>query len=408
MNCRNCNAPLENKILDLGFAPPSNAYLTEEDLRKPEKTYPLRLYVCNECFMVQTEDYSDREELFSNDYAYFSSVSSYWLAHAKSYCDMISPRLGLDNNKLVVEVASNDGYLLKNFVQKGIPCIGIEPTASTAEAAESLGVPVIRDFFGESFARDFIETHQKADLIICNNVYAHVPDINDFTAGLKTALNAGGTINIEFPHLLNLVQLNQFDTVYHEHYSYLCLHIVRKIFEKFGLKVYDVEKLQTHGGSLRIYGCHADDSKTTHQRVTDLLSEEQEAGLTDLSFYSQLQQRASGVKFDLLSFLLEKKKQGKKVVAYGAAAKANTLFNFAGVKSDLIPFICDAAKSKQGKYLPGSHIPILPVDALSEEKPDYIIIIPWNIKQEIMDQLDFTKSWGAKFVTLIPGLLEMQ
>jgi SAM-dependent methyltransferase len=278
MNCRFCNTPLRNRFLDLGYAPPSNAYLREADLMKPEKAFPLRLYVCENCLLVQTEDYSQCNELFSSDYAYFSSVSSFFLAHAKSYCEMITSRLGLNKDKFVLEVASNDGYLLKNFIALGIPCLGVEPTTSTAEAAEAIGIPVIREFFGETLALEFIKEHPKADLIIGNNVYAHVPDINDFTAGLKIALKPGGTITLEFQHLLNLVVSNEFDTVYHEHYSYLSLHIVCMIFEKHGLKVFDVEKINTHGGSLRIYGCHSDDPRSTSPDVFEILDEEDYAG----------------------------------------------------------------------------------------------------------------------------------
>lgn len=404
MNCRFCNTPLRNRFLDLGYAPPSNAYLREADLMKPEKAFPLRLYVCENCLLVQTEDYSQCNELFSSDYAYFSSVSSFFLAHAKSYCEMITSRLGLNKEKFVLEVASNDGYLLKNFIAQGIPCIGIEPTASTAEAAEALGIPVIREFFGETLALEFITEHPKADLIIGNNVYAHVPDINDFTAGLKISLKPGGTITLEFQHLLNLVVSNEFDTVYHEHYSYLSLHIVCMIFEKHGLKVFDVEKINTHGGSLRIYGCHSGDRRSTSPNVFEILDEEDYAGMNDMKFYSSLQPRANQVKYDLLLFLITQLRRGNLVAAYGAAAKANTLFNYAGIKPDLISFICDAAKSKQGKFLPGSHIPIVPVSELINRKPDYILIVPWNIKEEIMEQLDYTKEWGAKFVISMPEL----
>ncbi len=404
MNCRFCNTPLRNRFLDLGYAPPSNAYLREADLMKPEKAYPLRLYICENCLLVQTEDYSQCKELFSSDYAYFSSVSSFFLAHARSYCEMITPRLGLNKDKLVLEIASNDGYLLRNFVAQGIPCIGIEPTASTAEAAEALGIPVIREFFGEALAREFITGHQKADLIIGNNVYAHVPDINDFTAGLKIALEPAGTITLEFQHLLNLIVSNEFDTIYHEHYSYLSLHIVCRIFEKHGLKVFDVEKINTHGGSLRIYGCHSDDPRSASPDVFEILDEEDFAGMNDMKFYFSLQPRANQVKYDLLLFLITQLRQGKLVAAYGAAAKANTLFNYAGIKPDLISFICDAAKSKQGKFLPGSHIPIVPVSELINQKPDYILIVPWNIKEEIMEQLEYTKEWGAKFVISMPEL----
>ena len=404
MNCRHCKAPLSHKFLDLGYAPPSNAYLSEQDLLKPEQTFPLRLYVCRYCYLVQTEDYSSCEDLFAHDYAYFSSVSSSWLAHTQTYYQMIINRLGLGKEKLVVEIASNDGYLLKNFVAGGIPCIGIEPTASTAEVAESQAIPVIREFFGHSFAQRFIKEYKQADLIIGNNVYAHVPDINDFTAGLKTALIKGGIITLEFPHLLNLIRFNQFDTVYHEHYSYLSLQTVSIIFEKYGLRVFDVEKLTTHGGSLRIYGCHDDDERQTSEQVGNVLNEEKDAGMKDLFIYTSFQPKADKIKNDLLVFLIEQKRLEKKIAAYGAAAKGNTLMNYAGIKPDLISFVCDAAPSKQGKFMPGSHVPIVSPAVLEEQKPDWILIFPWNIAGEVMEQQAVVNKWGGKFVVAVPEL----
>jgi hypothetical protein len=404
MDCRFCKTPLNRKLLDLGYAPPSNAYLDRSDLVKPEATFPLRLYVCEKCFLVQTEDYSMCEELFTSDYAYFSSVSSSYLEHARSYCNQVIPLLGLDSESFVVEIASNDGYLLRNFVERGIPCVGIEPTFSTARVAESLGIPVIKEFFGEKFARNFVSNHRQADLIIGNNVYAHVPDINDFTGGLKIALKKGGTITLEFQHLLNMIRLNQFDTVYHEHYSYLSLHFVSRIFEKFKLRVFNVEKISTHGGSLRVYGCHHDDERITSPAVKEILNEEDQGGLNLLPFYYSWQTRVDKTKNELLRFLVKQRMMGRKVLAYGAAAKANTLFNYAGIRADLIPFICDAAASKQGKFLPGSHIPIVPVSHLEMHQPDYILIIPWNIKEEIIERLEFARQWKARFIIAIPCL----
>lgn len=404
MNCRHCTQPLEHVFLDLGFAPPSNAYLSAANLHAPETHFPLRLFVCSHCWLVQTEDYAQADELFRPDYAYFSSTSQGWLNHAARYADMVQERFALNTNSLVIEIASNDGYLLKNFLTANIPCLGIEPTASTAAAAEALGIPVRRKFFGENYAKQLVAEGKAADLLLGNNVYAHVPDINDFTAGLRTALKPDGVITLEFPHLLNLIRENQFDTVYHEHYSYLSLHTVNHIFSQQGLRIWDVEKLSTHGGSLRVYGGHATHSRATLPAVAKLLEEEKEAGLLSLPLYLQFQAQANQVKDNLVTFLIEQKKVGKKVAAYGAAAKGNTLLNYAGIRPDLIPFVCDAAPSKQGKFMPGSHIPILSADILSREKPDFILILPWNIASEVKSQLAHAKDWGARFVTAVPVL----
>ncbi|MDH5359391.1 MAG: class I SAM-dependent methyltransferase [Gammaproteobacteria bacterium] len=404
MNCRHCKTPLEHVFLDLGFAPPSNAYLATQDIHKPEKYFPLKLFVCDKCWLVQTEDYNDASELFSSDYAYFSSISSGWLNHAYEYSQMITDRLALDSNSLVIEIAANDGYLLKNFVNTNIPCLGIEPTDSTADAAESLNIPVIREFFGASLAKKLVKEKKQADLIAGNNVYAHVPDINDFTQGLKTALKPNGTITLEFPHLLCLIESSQFDTVYHEHYSYLSLFSVCRIFEAHGLRIYDVEQLPTHGGSLRIYGCHIDDKRDTNSSVDNIISIENNNGLRDLSLYKNFQDKACNVKNDFVQFLIQAYNNKQSVVAYGAAAKGNTLINFGGIKTDLLPFIFDAAPSKQNKYSPGSHIPILAPDKLKDMKPDYVVILPWNIASEVIEQNSFIREWGGKFVTAVPKL----
>jgi SAM-dependent methyltransferase len=404
MNCRHCCTPLEHIFLDLGFAPPSNAFLKVEDLTKPEIYFPLKLYVCNHCWLVQTEDYARADELFTNDYAYFSSVSQTWLDHAARYVEKITARLCLDQESFVIEIAANDGYLLKNFVVRNIPCLGIEPTANTAEAAGKIGVPVLREFFNAALANKLRREGRQADLIIGNNVYAHVPDINDFTAGLKYALKPGGTITLEFPHLLRLMEQTQLDTVYHEHYSYLSLYTVSRIFEAAGLRVFDVEELSTHGGSLRVYGCHADDPRPQTTAVPALLDEEERRGLRMLSTYRNFQQQAERVKDDLLAFLIEQKRSGKKVAAYGAAAKGNTLLNYAGIKPDLLPYVCDAAPSKQGKFLPGSHIPILPPAALREDKPDIVLILPWNIADEIMQQHAYVRDWEGVFASAVPEM----
>lgn len=404
MNCRHCGKVLQHQFLDLGFAPPSNAYLNPADLHAPELYFPLKLYVCDGCWLVQTEDYARSDELFTEDYAYFSSTSSGWMQHAKSYCGMISDRLHLNEESFVIEVASNDGYLLRNFVEVGVPCLGVEPTGSTADAAEQLNIPVLREFFGQSLAERLVAESRQADLILGNNVYAHVPDINDFTMGIKTVLKPGGTVTLEFPHMLNLIQLNQFDTVYHEHYSYLSLYSVQRIFERAGLVVYDVEQLSTHGGSLRIYGCHADAGLKICPAVEAVLAAELAAGMRDLDVYLGFQPKADRVKNELLLFLIEQKRQGKTVAAYGAAAKGNTLLNYAGVKPDLLSFVCDAAAAKQGKYMPGSHIPILAPEAMARYKPDFVVILPWNISEEVMRSNVFVYEWGGQFVTAVPEL----
>lgn len=404
MNCRHCGAALRHTFLDLGFAPPSNAYLKADDLNRPETWFPLKIRVCEQCWLVQTEDYAQADALFSPDYAYFSSTSSGWLAHAQRYAQMMMQRLGLNDKNFVIEVAANDGYLLKNFVAAGIPCLGIEPTASTAAAAEAIGVPVLREFFGEALARRLADEGRQADLIAGNNVYAHVPDINDFTRGLAAVLKPGGTITLEFPHLLRLIQNNQFDTVYHEHFSYLSIHAVQRIFNAAGLRIYDIEELPTHGGSVRVYGCHAAAAFEQQPAVERVLQSEVEGGLLDLATYQAFQARADRVKNELLAFLLEQKRLGKTVAAYGAAAKGNTLLNYAGVKPDLLPFVCDAAPAKQGKYLPGSHIPILAPQALAEQRPDYVLILPWNIAPEVREQNKALAVQGTKFVTAVPQL----
>ncbi len=404
MNCRHCGKPLLHSFLDLGFAPPSNAYLTTDDLHQPEKYFPLRIKVCDKCWLVQTEDYARADDLFNFNYAYFSSTSESWLAHAEDYSRKMTQALGLNQKSFVIEVASNDGYLLKNFVALGIPCLGIEPTSQTSDVAEALGIPVLREFFSESLGKDLAKKGKKADLIAGNNVFAHVPDINDFTLGLKAALKPQGTITLEFPHLRNMLEQNQFDTAYHEHFSYLSLFSANRVFEKAGLRIWHVETLTTHGGSLRVFGCHEDDSRKTSEDVINLLADERQYGMQSLDVYMQFQSNADKVKNELLSFLLELRAAGKSIVAYGAAAKGNTLLNYAGIKPDLLPFVCDAAISKQNKFMPGSHIPILSPNAIKEIKPDYVLILPWNIADEVMKKNNFIREWGAKFVIAVPHL----
>jgi SAM-dependent methyltransferase len=404
MRCRHCGTALQHNFVDLGFAPPSNAYLDAEDLCNPEVHYPLRVKVCHGCWLVQTEDYARAEELFSADYAYFSSTSRSWLDHAAGYVRMITERLQLGPESFVIEVASNDGYLLKNFLAAGVPCLGIEPTASTAAAAEALGIPVMREFFGEALGRRLAGEGRRADLILGNNVYAHVPDINDFTRGLAAVLKPDGTVTLEFPHLMPLIERTQFDTIYHEHFSYLSLTTVARIFVAAGLRVWDVEELPTHGGSLRVYGCRAEAAISTTNRAESLLTREDQFGVTRLRTYTEFQKRAERVKDDLLAFLIEQKRAGRRVAAYGAAAKGNTLLNYAGVKPDLLPYVCDAAGSKQGRFLPGSHIPIYSPEALWENPPDYVVILPWNIAHEVRTQLADLERSGVCFVTAVPEL----
>jgi SAM-dependent methyltransferase len=405
VNCRHCAASLKHTFLDLGFAPPSNAYLNAADLTKPEKYYPLKVMVCDRCWLVQTEDYAAADELFSADYAYFSSTSAGWVAHAARYAEKVIGAFALDKKSMVIEVASNDGYLLKNFVEAGIPCLGIEPTASTAAAAEQFGIPVLREFFGEALGKRLAAEGKQADLIAGNNVYAHVPDINDFTRGLKAALKPDGVVTLEFPHVMRLIQYTQFDTIYHEHFSYLSLSTVDRIFRSAGLQIWDVEELPTHGGSLRVCGCHAERARALSPAVAALLEEEAKRGLQGIEGYSGFQARADKVKDDLLTFLLEQKRGGKTVAAYGAAAKGNTLLNYAGVKPDLLPFVCDAAIAKQGKFMPGSHIPILPPEALSERRPDFLLILPWNIAAEVSQKNAALAALGTRFVTAVPVLM---
>ena len=404
MNCRHCDQSLEHVFLDLGFAPPSNSYLTASDLKVPESYIPLKLLVCHKCWLVQTEDYADADDLFSPNYAYFSSVSQSWLDHALRYVQKIITQLGLNTQSYVIEVASNDGYLLKNFIAAGIPCLGIEPTASTADAAEALSIPVLREFFGTNTALRLANENKQADLIIGNNVYAHVPDINDFTLGIKKLLKPGGVITLEFPHLLRLIENNQFDTVYHEHFSYLSLQTVSRIFEQAGLRVWDVEHLLTHGGSLRVYGCHGDDSRAETGVVQESLAEEKKYGLQKLSTYQAFQACAERVKTDLLLYLIEQKRAGKTIAAYGAAAKGNTLLNYAGIKPDFLEYICDAAPSKQGKYMPGSHIPILKPAILRERRPDIVLILAWNIAEEVIAQNAYVREWGGEFAVAVPKI----
>lgn len=402
--CRHCFAPLTERFLDLGHAPLSNAYLDESGLQAPEVTYPLRLNVCSECRLVQTEDYTSAADVFRADYAYFSSTSSGWVAHAKRYTDMIVERLQLGADSLVIELAANDGYLLQHMKMAGVPCLGVEPTTATADAARAKGIEIVEDFFGMPLAEKLVADGRSADLILGNNVYAHVPDINDFTRAIATTLKADGIVTLEFPHLMRLVEHRQFDTVYHEHFSYLSLLTVQQIFEANGLRVVDVEELPTHGGSLRVYGCRTKAGHETSDKVAELLVEERTRGMDSSAFYEGFQAQSEAVKDAAVRFLLDAKRDGKSVVGYGAAAKGNTLMNFAGIRPDLMPRVHDAAPAKQDKFLPGSHIPIFAPSALEGTRPDYIVILPWNIADEVRAQLSHLAEAGTLFVTFVPEL----
>lgn len=403
MNCRFCQQKLTNEFIDMVNAPPSNSFLAEEQLSEPETFYPLKLYVCEKCWLVQVQEHKRAEEIFSGNYVYFSSYSKSWLEHAKTYADMIIEKLGLTPSSLVIEIACNDGYLLQYFQQKRIPCIGIEPSGNTAEVAMEKGIDVIVDFFGERLAKQLAKEGKAADLLIGNNVLAHVPNINDFVAGLKMALNPEGVITMEFPHLMRLIEKNQFDTIYHEHFSYLSFHTAKAVFAAHGLELFDVEELSTHGGSLRIYAKHCKDtSHPVSSAVIELEQEETRRGMFELGYYQSFQQKIDHVKNSLVSFLIEKKRQGKKIVAYGAAAKGNTLLNYCGIKKDLLLFVVDASIHKQGKFLPGSHIPVTAEPEIRRLRPDFVLILPWNLKQEISEQLEYIRNWGGRFIVPIP------
>ncbi|PIE55293.1 MAG: SAM-dependent methyltransferase [Dethiosulfovibrio peptidovorans] len=408
MKCRHCGRVLKHVFIDLGCAPPSNSYLKKDDLHNPEVYFPLRVFVCNKCWLVQTEDFAAANQLFRSDYAYFSSVSSSWLRHAALYAEDITKKLSLDRSSFVIEIASNDGYLLRNFVERGIPCLGIEPASDTARAAERLGIPVVQKFFGSGLAQELAAEGRMADLLVGNNVLAHVPDINDFVKGLKVVLKPAGSITMEFPHLLELIRHMQFDTIYHEHFSYLSLGTVRRIFEKSGLRVFHVESLSTHGGSLRIYACHENDGRRESPSVQALLEEEKRFGLWGIDVYKNFQEKAESIKNKFVMYLIEQKRLKRSVAAYGAAAKGNTLLNYSGIRSDLLPYVCDGAPSKQGKFLPGSRIPIVSPEKLRERKPQTVIVFPWNIVDEVVQRHCYVGEWGGRFVTVVPELKRIE
>jgi 2-polyprenyl-3-methyl-5-hydroxy-6-metoxy-1,4-benzoquinol methylase len=405
MKCRHCESKLKLTLLELGSSPPSNAYLTSRTLSEPEKWFPLRVMVCENCWLVQTEDFAKASELFDADYSYFSGFSTSWLEHSQRYvADMVS-RFNLMSASHVVEIASNDGYLLQFFKASKIPCTGVEPTSSTAAAARAKSIPVVEDFFGVRLATELVAQGKQADLTVANNVLAHVPDINDFVAGFSILLKPLGVATFEFHHLLRLIEESQFDTIYHEHYSYLSLTAVNRIFAINGLSVFDVEEHSTHGGSLRVFAQRRDSGQQARNaRVDKMLQCEAKTGMLKPEFYKSFQSKTDKIKNDFLSFLLEARSQGKTVAAYGAAAKGNTLLNYAGIRPDLISFVVDRNPAKQNKFMPGSRIPIVDELRLKQEKPDYVVILPWNLKEELMLQLEYVRAWGGNFVTAVPAM----
>jgi 2-polyprenyl-3-methyl-5-hydroxy-6-metoxy-1,4-benzoquinol methylase len=405
MKCRHCHAPVTLPFVDLGSSPPSNAYLTPAQMQAPETVYPLRVLVCEQCWLVQTEDFAGFDDMFSSEYAYFSSFSSSWMQHATAYSEAMTKRFGLNTNSCVVEVASNDGYLLRNFKAAGIPCYGIEPTASTAKAARDIGIESIEEFFGQTLAQKLLTQGRQADLTAANNVLAHVPDINDFVAGFAILLKPQGVSTFEFPHLMNLVKFAQFDTIYHEHFSYLSLTAVKTIFKANGLTVFDVEELPTHGGSLRVYAQRSDTGQhAISPRVAEMLKREDDVGMRTAAYYGKTQADAVRIKRDLWRFLLQAQEEGKTVAAYGAAAKGNTLLNYAGVRDDLVKFVIDLNPAKQNKFMPGSRIPMVGPDVLNTVKPDYMLILPWNLEKEIKAQLASKYNVTWQYVIAVPEL----
>ena len=402
--CRFCRAPLEHVVADLGMSPLANSNVRVDRAGAMEPFYPLRALVCDRCFLVQLEEFESPQHIFGEDYAYFSSYSSSWLAHCERYAEQIVRRLRLDGSSQVVEIASNDGYMLQYFQRAGVPVLGIEPARNVAAVAAKRGIPTRVEFFGVDSASALADEGVRADLLVGNNVLAHVPDIDDFVGGLAIALAPGGTITIEFPHLLKLVELNQWDTIYHEHFSYLSFAVVTRIFAAHGLRLFDVEELATHGGSLRIYGCHDDDPRAPSDAARELLRRERAAGLEQLATYRAFGERVIEDKRAAVSLLIDLKRAGRSIAGYGAPAKGNTLLNYCGVGKDFVDFTCDASPHKQGHLLPGTHIPILVPAAIAERRPDVVWILPWNIKDEIMDELSYIRDWGGRFAARSPEL----
>jgi hypothetical protein len=406
--CRFCASELKVTFVDLGMSPLCQTHIAPDELNAMERFYPLHAWVCESCFLVQLEEYVSPDEIFS-DYDYFSSYSDSWVEHCRRYTESMSQRFSLGSNSLVMEIASNDGYLLQHFVAKKIPCLGIEPAANVAKVAVERGVPSTVRFFGRQSAQQIAAEFGRPKLLLGNNVLAHVPDINDFVGGMPLLLAEGGVITIEFPHLLNLMDPNQFDTIYHEHFSYLSFYSVEKVFAHHGLRLFDVEKLPTHGGSLRIYGCRSDDASHPNTAAVDELRNEEIArGLTQIATYREFEARVKDTKRKLLKFLIDARAAGKTVVGYGAPGKGNTLLNYCGIRTDFLDYTVDRSPYKQGHYTPGTHIPILPPERLKETRPDYVLILPWNLKHEITEQHAYIKEWGGRFVVPIPTVTVLE
>ena len=404
IKCRFCETPLKYSFADLGKSPLSNSYLTREGLQQIESFYPLHVRVCKKCYLVQLPEFQSPEQIFS-DYAYFSSYSETWLIHAKAYTELMIERFGFDSKSRVVELASNDGYLLQYFKEEGVPVLGVEPAKNVAKVAEAAGIPTIVKFFGVETATELASEGRRADLLLGNNVLAHVPDLNDFVEGMKILLKPQGVITMEFPHLMRLMAENQFDTIYHEHFSYFSFITVQKVFEKHGLSLFDVEELPTHGGSLRIYARHIEDtSKPIGEKVFDLRAREEDAGYSNIQHYLSFNEKIKETKRKLLTFLISAKQNGKSIAAYGAPAKGNTLLNYCGIRTDFIDYTVDRSPHKQDHFLPGTHIPIYHPDKIKETKPGYMLILPWNLKDEIMEQMACIRGWGGQFLVPIPKI----
>jgi len=402
--CRFCRAELKHTFIDLGMTPVSNAFIEPEQLNAMERFYPLHAYVCDRCFLVQLEEFESPQQIFGDEYLYLSSYSESWLRHASQYAQQMTERFGFDFRSQIIEIASNDGYLLQYFKQKGIPVLGIEPAKNVAEIANGKGIQTLAKFFGVATATELAAQGMRADLLLGNNVLAHVPDLTDFMTGLNIALKPDGVLTMEFPHLQRLIEKTQFDTIYHEHFSYFSFLTVQRIFAQFGLQLFDVEELPTHGGSLRIYGCHAEKAIQPDSRVANLAERERRLGFERLETYRAFEQRVKETKWRLLEFMIGARRAGKKVAGYGAPAKASTLLNYCGIRGDLLDFTVDRNPHKQNRFLPGTHIPIYSPVRIDEVKPDYVVILPWNIKDEIMKQMAHIRSWGGQFVIPVPDV----